>query len=898
MQWIGFVKNIQPEKLKIAILAYELNYDDMYRSYFKDGLIQMGGGPEIIEEVVALKLPFEVTGIKKKKKALPVSERREALAEILEHLSQTGVEHILVANPDYFKTLTGSAKAALEVGSLFPPSQDHFEGYSHMKVGYIPNYKQRFYDPVKTMQHIEFACEAVIKDRAGRYKEPGTGLFERVWYPLSLKEINHALHMLYEPDKLAADIEGFGLHPHDAGIATISFAIDKHNAIAFQVDYSPGMPNWPVRTMLANFFSDRHGDGEEGKKNAFIWHNAGYDVPAIVHALSQDPTRLSRVNARPFKDRDIIFDWLTEVDQIEDTKLISYLATNSTAGNKLGLKEQAVEFAGNYAVEEIKDITKIPVDELLEYNAVDACSTWYVYEKNYPLMVQDNQRQIYEEIFKPALVDIIDMQLNGLPVNMETVKKSKRELQLLEQAALDRIYSLQVVQEYTHHLKEKEVEKKNAAYKKKRIAVSDVNLDFNPGSDIQLAGLLYDGKFCGLPVLGKTESGAPSTQSSYLKDLKNHTTEPETLTLLDAVMEYKDVRILLSTFIPALEGARWNASLKWHFMLGNFNLGGTVSGRLSSSNPNLQNIPSGSRLAKFIKVCIEAPPGWLFVGLDFDSLEDKISALLTKDPNKLKVYTDGYDGHSLRAYSYFGDQMPDIDPGSVDSINSIGVKYKQLRQNSKAPTFALTYGGTEFALMNQCGFTKEEALKIQDQYHELYKVSDDWVDLQIQGARENGYITVAFGLRVRTPVLGQTIDSERYTPYAAKAESRTAGNALGQSWGLLNSRACSEFMNKVRQNNGPRNSIRVCCHIHDAQYYMIKDNALSAAYVNTHLVKAVQWQEHPAIQHDDVKLSGGLSIFYPTWADEYEVSIKATNVGSMQKVGEEIMRKTEEKKNA
>jgi DNA polymerase-1 len=106
-----------------------------------------------------------------------------------------------------------------------------------------------------------------------------------------------------------------------------------------------------------------------------------------------------------------------------------------------------------------------------------------------------------------------------------------------------------------------------------------------------------------------------------------------------------------------------------YYLFGNFNLGGTVSGRLSSSDPNLQTIPSGNegektkkgRYGKLIKSCFVAPPGHVLIGLDFASLEDKISALTTKDRNKLKVYTDGFDGHSLRAQSYFGEDMPDIE---------------------------------------------------------------------------------------------------------------------------------------------------------------------------------------------------------------------------------------------
>ena len=75
----------------------------------------------------------------------------------------------------------------------------------------------------------------------------------------------------------------------------------------------------------------------------------------------------------------------------------------------------------------------------------------------------------------------------------------------------------------------------------------------------------------------------------------------------------------------------------------------------------MQQIPANSTFGKLIKSCFAAPEGWLFVGADFASLEDRISALTTKDPNKLNVYTMGFDGHSLRAYAYFKDDMPDVE---------------------------------------------------------------------------------------------------------------------------------------------------------------------------------------------------------------------------------------------
>lgn len=145
----------------------------------------------------------------------------------------------------------------------------------------------------------------------------------------------------------------------------------------------------------------------------------------------------------------------------------------------------------------------------------------------------------------------------------------------------------------------------------------------------------------------------------------------------------------------------------------------------------------------------------------------------------------------------------------------------------------------------------------------------------MEQASKDGYITAAFGLRVRTPLLHQVIRGTRKTPYEAQAEGRSAGNALGQSWCLLNNRASAEFMGKVRKSPY-RLKIRPCAHIHDAQYMLVKDEIDAILYTNKHLVEAVHWQEHPDIAHDQVKLGGELSIFYPNWSKEIGIPIGAS----------------------
>lgn len=177
--------------------------------------------------------------------------------------------------------------------------------------------------------------------------------------------------------------------------------------------------------------------------------------------------------------------------------------------------------------------------------------------------------------------------------------------------------------------------------------------------------------------------------------------------------------------------------------------------------------------------------------------------------------------------------------------------------------------------MNNCGFTALMAQQIYDRYQEMYRVSIEWVDKRLQQATIDGYVTVAFGLRVRTPLLKQVVRGTSATPYEAEAEGRSAGNAMGQSWCMLNSRAASEFLGKVRKSKHALD-IRPCAHIHDAQYFMFRDDMDVILYANEHLVKAVQWQDHPEIWHDEVKLGGELSLFYPTWKEELVIPNNAS----------------------
>lgn len=200
-------------------------------------------------------------------------------------------------------------------------------------------------------------------------------------------------------------------------------------------------------------------------------------------------------------------------------------------------------------------------------------------------------------------------------------------------------------------------------------------------------------------------------------------------------------------------------------------------------------------------------------------------------------------------------------------VNTIEYKDNKLRGKSKAPTFLLTYRGTYMGLMKNCGFLENEAKTIEANYHKMYAVSDQWVESHLTQAAKVGYVTAAFGLRVRTPLMARCLMGTAYAPYEAEKQGRTAGNALGQSWCLLNSRAAHGFMEKVRNHPVYRTKVRLCILIHDAIYLYWENDWELTKWVNDNLTQEMQWQEDPLIAHDTVKLFGELDVFFPSWKD-------------------------------
>ena len=623
-------------KYRVCFLVNKLDVEKVKREYVD----KLNLPPS---DVFAMELYKDPS--RKKTKA---SDMRLFLQDVEEHLYEMECEYVVICNSDYYKLFTKESKAEANLG--------YIKNVENLKVLYAPDAGAIFYDPERTREKILRSLTALNDDLEGKYTDPGKMSYQGQ-FPKSPEAIKAALDDLLEYAKLTCDIETYSLKPHLAGLTSIAFAPNEKEGIAFLIDPSKRERNEKVRGLLKDFFKNYQG--------RLIFHNIAYDATVLIYQLWMED--ITDVEGLLEGTKHLL-------KSFDDTKLIAYLATNSCAGNELGLKALAQEFAGNYAQENIDNVALIAEEALLDYNLVDCLSTWFVYNKYYPVMVEDQQEEIYKKIFIPATKDIIQMQLTGFPLNMKRVLEVEKILQKDMDISVETLNKNRYIIGFVDILKQEWVETRNSKLKIKRVTLEDAKVEFNPRSTLQLRKLFYS--VMGLPVLNKTDTGMPSTDSGTIQSLLNHTDNKEIKEVLQALIDFSAVDKILTAFIPSFKEAVYSPWTQWHYLIGSFNLGGTVSGRLSSSAPNLQNLPAtGSKYAKIVKSCFQAPKGWLLCGLDFAALEDHISALLTKDHNKLKVYLDHYDGHCLRSYSYFSDKMPDITE-QLEEIKKEGKVYR------------------------------------------------------------------------------------------------------------------------------------------------------------------------------------------------------------------------------
>jgi len=719
------------------------------------------------------------------------------------------VTKLIVADSSYFKFITRTSKISENYGTILKGAISKYVNYDCV---YVPNYKSLFKQP-ENAQLIALGIKAI----AGT---SNSVVINSAEYGFTHGEDREILDSLYQHSLLTVDIETTGLEL-DTKLISIAFAWTKHDGVAIDLSING---TWYLKKFIETY------------PGRMVFHNGLFDAKILIRNLWMK-------NATDYAG---MLEGLQYFKDFDDTMVMAYLAKNATTPISLGLKDIALEYVGKYSLD-VTDVAKHTKQEILQYNLIDALATFYVYEK----YKKERHSRPYREIFKPSLYTLLKMMLIGLPMDSDRVDEVHNILQAKAKVLQEQIQENKYIKKFNKELQTRAWELANSQLKKLIKPFDDfTDIQFNPSSHSQLGSLLFD--YLKLPILDKTKAGAPTTGGDILTDLTNHTTDNNILDLLEFIKKLAEVTKINGTFIKAFMKEK-------DFLHGNLKLGGTQSGRLASNSPNLTNLPAHGAMGKLIKSCIVAPPGWLFAGADFDALEEKIGSILSGDPNRIKVYTEGLDGHSMRAYKYFTDQMPDIDPNNIYSINSIKKKYPELRFDSKAPTFALQYMGTWHTLHKRCGFSKEKAQEIEKAFHDLYKVSDEFNLKNKKFMEKHGYVECAFGLKLRTPIISQCILGNSRTPYEADKEARSANNAITQSWGMLLNRAMNATNTRIEQAGYGMN-ILPCNMIHDAGYFLVQKEPKYIKFLNDVLIEEMEWNNDEIIRSKDVPMEASLEI--------------------------------------
>jgi len=367
----------------------------------------------------------------------------------------------------------------------------------------------------------------------------------------------------------------------------------------------------------------------------------------------------------------------------------------STAAKYLGTKTTPyTDVAGKGAKQIAFD--QVDVQRAAEYSAGDADVTLRLHEAVWPqLKAQSRLREVYETIEQPLAPVLFRMERRGVLVDRELLEKQSAEL-----AA-----RMRELQEQAH---------------------GEAGVEFNVDSPKQLQEILF-GKL-GIPIARKTPTGQPSTAEDVLEELA------ATYPLPKLILEYRGVAKLKSTYTDKLPLQIDPATGRIHTT---YHQAVAATGRLSSTDPNLQNIPIRTPEGRRIRQAFVAAPGHSLIAADYSQIELRIMAHLSADPNLLRAFAEDRDVHQATAAEVFSVPLEAV---SADQ-----------RRSAKAINFGLMYGMSAFGLARQLGIARGEAQKYMDLYFERYPGVRRFMEDTRRQARELGFVETVFGRRLYLP---------------------------------------------------------------------------------------------------------------------------------------------------
>ena len=406
-------------------------------------------------------------------------------------------------------------------------------------------------------------------------------------------------------------------------------------------------------------------------------------------------------------------------------------------------------------------IDAIEVEKTTQYAAEDADITLQLHEKLWPELEKDQElTKLFTDIEMPLAIVLAEMERTGVLVDAKQLND----------------YSI----ELTKQLMEIEAQLQSLAGEK-----------FNPASPKQIQAILFDKH--NLPVLKKTPKGDPSTSEEVLSELANEYELPR------MILFYRGLAKLKNTYTDKLP---LMISPIDHRIHTNYNQIGTITGRLSSNDPNLQNIPVRNEEGRRIRQAFIAPKGCKIISADYSQIELRIMAHLSQDESLLNAFAHDKDIHRVTAGEILGKAESEVT--------------NEERRRAKAVNFGLIYGMSAFGLSKQINIPRKEAQFYIDRYFERYPGVQQYMEQTRQLAAEQGYVETLSGRRLYLPKIRSTNGIEK------RGAERAAINAPMQGTAADIIKTAMIKMSEWIKNQSTDN-IKMVMQVHDELVFEIKD---------------------------------------------------------------------------
>jgi DNA polymerase-1 len=399
----------------------------------------------------------------------------------------------------------------------------------------------------------------------------------------------------------------------------------------------------------------------------------------------------------------VVANYGLEIRNFDDTMLMSYALDAGRGGH--GMDELSEKWLGHkpIAFKEVAGSGKsavtfdrVAIDKATAYAAEDADVTLRLWRVLAPRLAAEGLTTVYETLERPLVSVIVAMERAGI--------------------AIDRQMLARLSGDFAQGMARLEAEIESLAGE-----------PFNVASPKQLGEILF-GKM-GLPAPKKTATGAWATGADVLEDLAAQGHE-----LPRRVLDWRQISKLKSTYTDALPGFENPATRRVHT---SFALAATTTGRLSSSEPNVQNIPVRTEEGRKIRRAFVATPGHRLISADYSQIELRVLAHVAEVPNLRQAFADGVDIHAMTASEMFGVPVAGMDP--------------MVRRRAKAINFGIIYGISAFGLANQLGIARSEAAAYIDKYFERFPGIRDYMEAAKRQARDKGFVETIFGRRAHYP---------------------------------------------------------------------------------------------------------------------------------------------------